>query len=150
MTYNGFLGQAWHLAAVEVLDPPNSIQIADTQLADTRRVAHVLGRRKAELMFRNAGIETQRRRMSSRTTHSIAHFEAAFVLGGVDGKLPPGDYDVDHDEELVDGMSRLAWRRVATFIHVPARAVKSPTNQLIAIDHAELETALKHDRENAA
>ncbi|CCV08793.1 conserved hypothetical protein [Mesorhizobium metallidurans STM 2683] len=88
--------------------------------------------------------------MSSRTTHSIAHFEAPFMLGGLEGKLPAGDYDIDHDEELIDGMSWLAWRRVATFIHLPARTMKSSTSQLVAIDHAELETALKHDRENAA
>lgn len=88
--------------------------------------------------------------MSGRTTHSIAHFTAPFVLGGLEGQLPAGDYDIDHDEELIDGMSWLAWRRVATFIHLPARTLKSPTNQLIAIDHAELETALRQDRENAA
>jgi len=88
--------------------------------------------------------------MSGRTTHSIAHFAAPFVLGGLEGSLPAGDYDIDHDEELIDGMSWLAWRRVATFIHLPARTVKSPTSQLIAIDHAELETALRQDRENAA
>jgi hypothetical protein len=88
--------------------------------------------------------------MSGRTTHSIAHFAAPFVLGGLDGALPAGDYDIDHDEELIDGMSWLAWHRVATFIHLPARAVKSPTSQLVAIDHTELETALRHDRENAA
>lgn len=88
--------------------------------------------------------------MSGRTTHSIAHFEAPFALGGLEGKLPAGDYDVDHDEELIDGMSWLAWRRVATFIHLPARTVKSATSQLVAVDHAELETALRLDRENAA
>ncbi|QPC91293.1 hypothetical protein [Mesorhizobium sp. INR15] len=88
--------------------------------------------------------------MSPRTTHSIAHFRAPFVLGGLAGTLPAGDYDIDHDEELIDGLSWLAWRRVATFIHLPARTVTSPTSQLVAIDHAELETALRQDRENAA
>lgn len=47
-------------------------------------------------------------------------------------------------------MSWLAWPRVATFIHLPARTVKSSTSQLVAIDYAELETALRLDRENAA
>ncbi|MER8437339.1 hypothetical protein NKH36_29755 [Mesorhizobium sp. M1312] len=88
--------------------------------------------------------------MSGRTTHSIAHFESPFMLGGLEGKLPAGDYDIDHDEELIDGMSWLAWRRVATFIHLPARTVKSQTSQLVAIDLAELETALRRDQENAA
>ncbi|UVK46968.1 hypothetical protein BPNPMPFG_002701 [Mesorhizobium sp. AR07] len=89
--------------------------------------------------------------MPDRTTHSIAHFAAPFVLGGLEGQLPAGDYDIDHDEEVIEGMSRLAWRRVATFIHLPARTVKNPTtSQLVAIDYVELETALKRDRENAA
>jgi len=89
--------------------------------------------------------------MSERTTHSIAHFAAPFVLGGLEGQLPAGDYDIDHDEELIEGMSRLAWRRVATFIHLPARAVKNPiTSQLVAIDYLELETALRRDQESAA
>jgi len=89
--------------------------------------------------------------MPDRTTHSIAHFAAPFVLGGLEGQLPAGDYDIDQDEEVVEGLSRLVWRRVATFIHLPARAVKNPpTRQLVAIDHLELETALKRDRENAA
>lgn len=37
-----------------------------------------------------------------------------------------------------------------TFIHLPARTVKSQTSQLVAIDLAELETALRRDQENAA
>lgn len=71
------------------------------------------------------------------------------MLAGLEGKLPAGDYDIDHNEELIDSMSWLAWRRVAT-IHLPARTVKSQTSQLVAIDLAELETALKRDQENAA
>ncbi|MBZ9725663.1 hypothetical protein LB554_17070 [Mesorhizobium sp. CO1-1-11] len=89
--------------------------------------------------------------MPDRTTRSIAHFTAPFMLGGLEGQLPAGDYDIDHDEELIEGMSRLAWRRVATFIHLPAKAVNNPlTGQLVAIDHLDLETALVRDRENAA
>ncbi|TPL65102.1 hypothetical protein [Mesorhizobium sp. B2-3-15] len=89
--------------------------------------------------------------MPDRTTRSIAHFTAPFMLGGLEGQLPAGDYDIDRDEELIEGMSRLAWRRVATFIHLPAKAVNNPlTSQLVAIDHLDLETALVRDRENAA
>jgi hypothetical protein len=94
---------------------------------------------------------TRAKPMPDRTTRSIAHFAAPFVLSGLEGQLPAGDYDIDHDEELIEGMSRLAWRRVATFIHLPARAVKNPaTSQLVAIDYLELETALRRDQENAA
>jgi hypothetical protein len=89
--------------------------------------------------------------LPDRTTHSIAHFAAPFTLGGLEGHLPAGDYDIDHDEDVIEGMSRLAWRRVATFIHLPARTARNATtSQLVAIDYLELETALKRDRENAA
>jgi hypothetical protein len=89
--------------------------------------------------------------MPDRTTHSIARFNAPFTLTGLDGLLPAGEYDIDRDEEVIEGVSRLAWRRVATFIHLPAREVKNPaSSQLVAIDYLELETALKRDRENAA
>lgn len=84
--------------------------------------------------------------MSTRTKRSIVHFTAPFALRGVDEILPPGDYAIDEDEELIDGISWLAYRRVATFIHLPSVTSNSRTSQLIAIDHAELEAALQQDR----
>jgi hypothetical protein len=84
--------------------------------------------------------------MSTRTTHSVVHFSAPFALRGVDEMLPPGDYAIDEDEELIDGISWLAYRRVATFIHLPSMASNSRTSQLISIDHAELEAALQQDQ----
>jgi hypothetical protein len=119
---------------------PGQPQIARPFLALVLRIACKQARRYK-------GIEED---MSARTIHSIAHFGAAFVLGGLEGKLPAGDYDIDHDEEMINGLSWVAWRRVATFIHLPARTVKGPNSQLVAIDQTELETALRRDRENAA
>ena len=85
--------------------------------------------------------------MSTRTKHTTVHFSAPFALRGVDDIQPPGDYAIDEDEELIDGVSWLAYRRVATFIHLPALASNSRTSQLISIDHAELEAALQQDRD---
>lgn len=87
--------------------------------------------------------------MPTRTRHSTVQFSRPFVLRGIDGIQPPGDYTIDEDEELVDGISWLAYRRVATFIHLPATAPNTRTSHLIAIDHAELETALQQDRDKA-
>lgn len=84
--------------------------------------------------------------MFTRTTHSIVHFNAPFALKGVDKTLPAGDYDVDQDEELIDGLSRAAYRRVATYIHVPARLSKLSTRQVFPIDHFDLEAALLEDQ----
>jgi hypothetical protein len=85
--------------------------------------------------------------MSTRTKHTIVHFSTPFALRGVEEIQPPGEYAIDEDEELIDGISWLAYRRVATFIHLPALASNSRTSQLISIDHAELEAALRQDRD---
>ena len=58
--------------------------------------------------------------MNTRTTHTTVRFTAPFSLSGVDEIQPPGDYAIAEDEELIDGLSWLAYRRVATFIHLPA------------------------------
>lgn len=85
--------------------------------------------------------------MTTRTKRSIAHFAAPFVLRGLEGIQPAGDYDIDEDEEMIEGLSWLAYQRVATFIHIPARNFNQHKMQLAAIDYTELETALKKDQE---
>lgn len=85
--------------------------------------------------------------MSTRTKHSTVHFTAPFALRGVEEIQPPGEYAIDEDEELIDGISWLAYRRVATFIHLPALASNSRISRLISIDHAELEAALQQNRD---
>ena len=84
--------------------------------------------------------------MNSRTTRKTVRFDSAFAPPGFDTPLPPGEYLVDHDEEPVEAGSRLAWRRVATFVHLPAISVRGLTQQMVPIDPAFLETALKQDR----
>jgi hypothetical protein len=85
--------------------------------------------------------------MTTRTKRSIAHFAAPFTLRGLDGVQPAGDYDIDEDEEMIEGLSWLAYQRVATFIHIPARNSDQRRAQLVAIDYSELETALQKDQE---
>jgi hypothetical protein len=87
--------------------------------------------------------------LSTRTKHYTVHFAAPFALSGLDEIQPPGDYAIDEDEQLIDGISWLAYRRVATFIHLPAISSSSMTSQLVAIDPYELAVALQQDREGA-
>lgn len=82
-----------------------------------------------------------------RTLHTIVHIDSAFEIEGVDGILAAGDYDIDRDEELIDSASRPVWRRVATFLHLPARGMSRSTSQLVPITSAELEAVLRSDRE---
>lgn len=54
--------------------------------------------------------------MEVRTRRSIVRFSSEFLLYGFDQPQPPGEYD----EEQFEGIMFLAFRRVATFIHLPA------------------------------
>ena len=83
--------------------------------------------------------------MATRTTQTVVRFSSAFMLPGFDAPQPPGEYRVDHDEESIDGLSRIAWRRVAAFIHLPAIAIHAPTQQMVPINPADLDTALELD-----
>lgn len=85
--------------------------------------------------------------MSTRTTHSVVHFSAPFRLRGVDELQPAGDYAIDEDEDLIEGVSWLAYQRIATFIHLPAISANKMTEQLVQIDFSDLEAVLKQDRE---
>ena len=88
--------------------------------------------------------------MNTRTKHTTVRFTAPFSLSGVDEIQPPGDYAIAEDEELIDGLSWLAYRRVATFIHLPAiSSTDRLRSQLVGIDHSELEDALREDAEHA-
>ena len=58
--------------------------------------------------------------MTMRTTEKSITFHRPFCLKGVDRLLPPADYRVMTDEELIEGLSFPAYRRVSTAIFVPA------------------------------
>jgi hypothetical protein len=85
--------------------------------------------------------------MEVRTTRSIVRFTSAFLLYGFDAPQPAGEYQIEYDEEPIG--ASVAYRRVATFIHLPAITVGSLTRQMVSIDPADLEAALVKDREEA-
>lgn len=84
--------------------------------------------------------------MFTRTKTRTVHFDAPFTLTGLEGVHPPGDYQVQDDEEQITGISWLAYRRVATVIEVVAGKTKS----LVDIDPSELDAALESDRAMSA
>lgn len=80
-----------------------------------------------------------------RTTQTTVSFATDFTLPGFDSPLPPGEYLVDHDEEAMEGPSRIAWRRVAAFIHLPAIGTRSSTRQMMPVRPSDLDAALEKD-----
>lgn len=88
--------------------------------------------------------------MGSRTRHSIVHFRFPFALSGFEGFQPAGDYSVAEDDDMIEGLTWIAWQRVATFIYLPHPNSRSESLRMVPIDYAELNAALELDREQAS
>lgn len=85
--------------------------------------------------------------MTNRTIRTVVRFTSAFSLPDSVTSLPPGDYLVDRDEEAIEGVSRIAWRRVATFLHLPAMSKGMSTQQLVPIDPAVLDAGQEQEHQ---
>lgn len=87
--------------------------------------------------------------MYARTKHRTVHFDKPFWISGLSEMVTAGDYVVDEDEELIEGLSWSAYRRVATFITLPATSANKHRMRLMPIDPEELEGLIALDRRNA-
>ncbi|MBV7516365.1 MULTISPECIES: hypothetical protein [Sinorhizobium/Ensifer group] len=88
--------------------------------------------------------------MFTRTKYRTVHFDEPFWMPGLCEMVAPGDYEVDEDEELIEGISWLAYRRVATLIKLPATVENKYQMRLVAIDPEELEGLIAVDRDRHA
>jgi hypothetical protein len=81
--------------------------------------------------------------MTMRTTEKTITFHRPFCLKGVDRLLPSADYRVMTDEELIEGLSFSAYRRVSTAIFVPAPS--GAEVEMVPIDPLDLQAAQERD-----
>jgi hypothetical protein len=83
---------------------------------------------------------------TTRTTKKTVTFRRPFTLTGFDGEQPAGSYTVETDEELLEGVSFPAYRRVATIMHLEMGARRAGgVLQVATIDPSQLEAALAVD-----
>jgi hypothetical protein len=80
--------------------------------------------------------------MNTRSTRSTVKIFHPFTLRGQSEVLPAGDYDILVEEELLQDMNFLAYRKTATFLIV-ARKGKTEMREISGKD---LEAVLKRDR----
>jgi hypothetical protein len=83
--------------------------------------------------------------MTLRTTSKVITFVHPFALPGLDHAQPSGAYTVQTDEEPIEGLSFLAYRRVATVIFLPLHPGRSGSFQAICVAPEELEAAQARD-----
>ncbi len=87
--------------------------------------------------------------MTIRTSTKTVTFMKPFVLDGFDEELPAGAYRVETDEELLEGISFPAYRRVMTLIHLHEKPGCPGFAETMTIDPNELDAALLRDRTSA-
>jgi hypothetical protein len=83
--------------------------------------------------------------MSIRSRRETITFQHPFRIRGIDRLLPPGAYEVVTDEEMIEGLSFAAFRRVATMITVPAAPPRSSTMEVFSIGSVDLSDAQRID-----
>ena len=83
--------------------------------------------------------------MTMRSRRETVTFKHPFRIKGIDRLLPPGAYEVITDEEMIEGLSFEAFRRVATMITVPAAPPRTSTVERISIDPVDLADAQRID-----
>lgn len=83
--------------------------------------------------------------MTIRTTRDRVSFAQPFVLRGAGTVHPPGTYTVETDEELMEGLSFPAYRRVATTIFLPLHPGGSGSGEVLPVDPGDLAAALDRD-----
>jgi hypothetical protein len=83
--------------------------------------------------------------MTIRTTQTTIVFRSPFKLKGFAKAEPAGTYLLETDEELIEGVSILAYHRVAALLHLPRGG---GGGEVVNVDPSELEAALMQDRES--
>ena len=78
-----------------------------------------------------------------RTVHETVTFDRPFSLSSLDEVQPAGTYAVAVDEELIEGLSFLAYRRIATTIYLPLRPGSAGSAQAVRVDPSELKLAYR-------
>ena len=85
--------------------------------------------------------------MTVRTSEGTMTFRRPFVLSWFDEVLPAGAYNVETDEEPLEGISFPAYRRILTVLYLHAMPGRQGQTRVLPIDPNELEPVLKRDRE---
>lgn len=81
--------------------------------------------------------------MVSRTSKREVTFRRPFRLSGFDARQPPGTYQVETVEELIEALSFAAWKRISTTMPLTYQGV----TEYIPVDLSELDSALERDAE---
>ena len=84
--------------------------------------------------------------MTTRTSKRTVTFKRPFILQSFNKELPAGAYEVETDEELLEGVSFPVYRRILTIIHLPPTPGRPGETMALTVNPIELDSALERDR----
>jgi hypothetical protein len=85
--------------------------------------------------------------MSTRTTRTTVTFHRPFTLSSIEGSQPAGTYQLEAEEEQLEGVSFNAFRRTTMVLFLPANPAPGATRHVVQVDPRELSEALLADDE---
>lgn len=83
--------------------------------------------------------------VTERTTVRLITFRHPFNLESLVAPLDAGTYRLVVDEELIEGLSFTAYRKVATHLEIPAISVEAVRRQSLKVSSDEIASALRID-----
>jgi hypothetical protein len=89
-------------------------------------------------------------KVQERVTYSSVTFANVFWLREIEGEQAAGTYLIQTTEVPVDSMCLLPFRRLSTNITLPELGNVSLSRQIVIIDPADLNDALRQDALTAA
>lgn len=84
--------------------------------------------------------------MAVRMTSREVVFRRPFVLKGFDKIEPAGTYTVETEEESIDDVSFVVWKRLGTVIHI----TRGGETEYVRVDPEDLMKALARDSSSAS
>ncbi|PWC37873.1 hypothetical protein [Azospirillum sp. TSO35-2] len=79
---------------------------------------------------------------ATRNTATTVAFTRPFQFRNMDHQRPAGNYVVETEEERIEELSFVAYRRTGAWIRLPPQPGVFEPEQLVPIDQDELEAAL--------
>jgi hypothetical protein len=83
-----------------------------------------------------------------RTIETTITFRHSFMLAALDKAQPAGTYRVVTEEEEIEGLSFIAFRRTATLLHLPALSTTGNAHQVVDVDPLEWAAIVEADGRN--
>jgi hypothetical protein len=76
-----------------------------------------------------------------RTIRESVSFGKPFFVEGIDREQPAGTYTIETNEELIEGLSFVAYHRVSTSIALPLAGAGAGSHQVVPIGPAVVQAA---------